>query len=523
MSPGLLVSETGTRSQQDGQPASSSRRTLVPLASLLLVVAGFGIGLAGLWPLLHQQWTEVNDYNHGYLMLAMAGWLAWRRWREQPPRQLAPDWRWLFPLGGVLAILLLMELVFLNVPRLYVLPLLVVAATGLVFGREAAHRVLWPALLLYFAMPFWAALAGHLQALTTRVNTWLLELAAVPAYIEGNFVYLPAGAFEIAEGCSGLNYLIVGMSLGAFYGLAFLRTWPARLALFAVAVAVTLVSNWLRVYIIIMAGYLTDMEHYLVRVDHISFGWVLFAVVLVPVLFCAGWLERRGSSRARPGGDPVPGGSAASSASTNPVPMLGAAALCAVLLLLPGALNSIGAGGDVAPEPTALSADEAMRYTPTLDWQPVFDGGQVERAARVVDGQVIETYRAWYPRQRREARVIRYHHSFTGETWRPVGREVRELRFGNDTRAVIEFHGYASGQEALMWAWYEVGGRQATSNLGVKLQEVAALARGRRDAGAVAIASACRPDCAHAAASLQAYLQTTATGPDEGPSRGRAP
>ncbi len=29
-----------------------------------------------------------------------------------------------------------------------------------------------------------------------------------------------------------------------------------------------------------VAGYLTDMQHYLVRVDHYYFGWALFAVAM---------------------------------------------------------------------------------------------------------------------------------------------------------------------------------------------------------------------------------------------------
>ena len=41
-------------------------------------------------------------------------------------------------------------------------------------------------------------------------------------------------------------------------------------------------------FIIIVAGDLTDMQHYLVRVDHSVFGWVVFAVAMVAFLLLAG-------------------------------------------------------------------------------------------------------------------------------------------------------------------------------------------------------------------------------------------
>jgi EpsI family protein len=498
-------------SEMHDRPAVGHRARRVPpsvlliAGALLVVAAGFAMGLAELWPLLHRQWTEVADYNHGYLMLAMAAWLTWRSWQADPPRRLAPDWWWLAPLAAALGTLLLMELVFLNVPRLYVLPLLLVSCIGLVFGRAAALHVIWPALLLYFALPVWVALGPHLQALTTTVNISLLDLASVPAYIEGNFVYLPAGTFVIAEGCSGLNFLIVGMSLAALYGLAFLHTWRSRALLFAIAVGVTLLSNWLRVFIIITAGHLSDMQHWLVS-EHVRFGWFLFAFMLLPVLLCASWLERRGGAP-----NPQVGQRRSALPPAQPA-MFAAAVLCAILLFLPGLPASVGT--HALPTVEALPAEAAggvPRRDPVLRWQPVFEGGETDQAAYAIDGLHIEVYRAVYPRQDRESRVIRFRHTVTGPGWRPVSEQLRTIELHEGAFRVIEHHGYAGGREALIWAWYEAGGRPATSNLGLKWQELVALTHGRRDAAAVAIASPCRPDCVTAAAGMQAFLAANAS------------
>jgi hypothetical protein len=41
-----------------------------------------------------------------------------------------------------------------------------------------------------------------------------------------------------------------------------------------------LATNWIRIAIIILAGHLTEMNHYLVSGEHYSFGWGMFAVMM---------------------------------------------------------------------------------------------------------------------------------------------------------------------------------------------------------------------------------------------------
>ena len=69
--------------------------------------------------------------------------------------------------------------------------------------------------------------------------------------------------------------------------------------------ALALLANWLRVYTVIEAGYLTDMHHYLVSVSHYWFGWGVFALALVAFFWLSTWLPAgaataRETSRAAP-------------------------------------------------------------------------------------------------------------------------------------------------------------------------------------------------------------------------------
>ncbi len=115
--------------------------------------------------------------------------------------------------------------------------------------------------------------------------------------VEGVFVYLiGVGTFEVAHGCSGLRYLLVGgQALVLIYGELYLSRLRSRITLFCLGgVAFALLANWIRVFVIIyMGGYETNMQSGLIE-DHENFGWWVFAGTLVPPLyFLARQLEKR--------------------------------------------------------------------------------------------------------------------------------------------------------------------------------------------------------------------------------------
>lgn len=464
--------------------------------ALVVLVAGAAFGLSALWPSLHAQWSGSYTYNHGYLVLALALWMAWRHWRQRPPRELRPDWLALPVLAALVALLGLLELLFVNVPRLLLLPLLFVACVWLVLGRDAARRLFWPAVFVYFALPIWNVLNAVLQSVTTLVVTRMVAISDVPAFIEGNFVHIPAGTFEIAEGCSGLHYFIVGLALSAFYGLMYLATWPRRALLFVLTAAVAALINWIRVYLVILAGHLTDMQHYLVTVEHYNFGWLLFAIGLVPVLLLARRMEPAPGA-----GDDTPAAAQGFVASGRVLP---AAAVAAVALLVPRLLAG-------TPSPDALSAAElggpplaAIADAQGIDpaWQPRFVNAHEERAVLRSESQRVELYRAVYPHQDRDHRLVRYEQTFTGRGWRPVGSRQRTVPVNGAVLQVIEYEGYLQERPHLVWAWYEVAGEPAVSGVGAKLAELGGLLRGRRDAQAIALATDCGADCTAARSRL---------------------
>ncbi len=467
------------------------------LVAVGMIAVSAALALQSVWESLHFQWNTWL-YSHGYLVLAMSAWVAWSAWRRRPPAQLAPNWWWLVPFAGLVLLLSLMEVLFLNVPRLYLLPLLLVAAGGLVFGTRVAQRLVPPALLISFALPFWSEINGILQTLTTIVVTAMLAFGHVEMRIEGNFVILPVGVFEIADGCSGLNYLIVGMTLAAFYGLAFLDTWRRRALLFAVAVAVSIVSNWIRVYIIIVAGYVTNMEHYLVQVDHLTFGWILFMIAFVPVLWYARRLDRtevkEKTTRAGAG------------VSVDRKVMVAALAAGVILFLPRAAAGGSGEPRAVEAALPAVTAGGETRQPPATGWQPGFPEAAEDRASYAMANQQVDVYRAIYRRQDPERRLIHHRNRLVNPGVAVVARRQVPARIGNQEFTVNELEAMLE-ERRLIWTWYLVAGRPATGSIQAKLMELRGILSGRRDAVALAVSAACDPDCDAARARLRTFLE----------------
>ncbi len=299
---------------------------ILPIA-ILLLVASAAAGLPSLWARLHFFWTQVyGPFAHGYLVLVMALILAHRIWRSSPVQQLSPRWRAAPVFVLIVFGLVLMESLGLSASRLVLIAPLVLAAIWWVFGRDCAIRLLWPVGLICFALPPWGLLDRPLQWLTVQIVNQAVGIAGIPAFVQDNFFQLPSGTFEIALGCSGLNYLITALSLFSYYGLMYLGTWKKRFQLLSVAVAVAIVSNWIRVFALIVVGYATDMRHYLIQVEHHYFGWVLFALLMWPVLRLARALEDPESGAALP----------AAAIPTVSAAVLPAAVLAALVLVAAG-------------------------------------------------------------------------------------------------------------------------------------------------------------------------------------------
>ena len=101
---------------------------------------------------------------------------------------------------------------------------------------------------------------------------------------EGTTFAIPTGRWSVIEECSGINYLIASVAIGTLYAYLTFRSLTRRLAFIALSVAVPLVANGVRVYLIVIAAHLSN-NSFGAGVDHLVLGWVLYGAVLLALFW----------------------------------------------------------------------------------------------------------------------------------------------------------------------------------------------------------------------------------------------
>ncbi|MEM8815847.1 MAG: archaeosortase/exosortase family protein [Pseudomonadota bacterium] len=338
-------------------PAPNSVRFAVLLFACVVLYAPSWMPLPGLW------FDADSRYTHGWLLAFAVGGLLFASLRSAaglpPRRQLRVSLLLIVPLSLAWLLAFLSGLTAgAQVLALFVLS----TAAFAVLPFAAALRSASLLLVLLTAVPIWDHAGPYLQQLTRDVVAVLIGLTGIPGEIDGYFVQLPAGVFEIAEGCNGLQILIAALSLGGLTAWLSERGVRGRLAIVLSFAVAGLVANWLRVYVVILAGYLTDMQHYLVRQEHYTLGWSLFAVFAAILVFTFRPSRDALQSADRPAGRAALPFAAVLAAGCGPVLL----ALLAVVSK-PEFAELPPPGGDWLAEPTAsLDGSYSLRQTVAL-------------------------------------------------------------------------------------------------------------------------------------------------------------
>jgi len=167
--------------------------------------------------------------------------------------------------------------------------LLIVALTlylATSFSIVTAFQLLPLIGLLFFVVPIWAEINDLLVKLSSFTVGMLVDSVHLTAMIEGNTILIPSGRIVIADGCSGLRYLTISLLLG--YIISLLNGYNIRQSIIALitAAALGLLTNWIRIFSLVLIGYYTNMQSSLMH-DHETFGWILFAAILLPAIYWA--------------------------------------------------------------------------------------------------------------------------------------------------------------------------------------------------------------------------------------------
>lgn len=170
--------------------------------------------------------------------------------------------------------------VFANLIILLCIPIIFAAS----YSIRTAHFFVPIIGVLLFTIPVFGKLNGYLVLMSSHTVGFLVHLFGMTALIDGQNIYLPSGHIFIADGCSGIRYLTISILLG--YLLAILNNYNVRQTLytFILAIVLALLTNWIRIFALVVIGDMTEMKSSLMH-DHESLGWGLFAIIMLPSIF----------------------------------------------------------------------------------------------------------------------------------------------------------------------------------------------------------------------------------------------
>lgn len=223
--------------------AFSSRRFAGILLNALPLALAYGVVASG----LVRQWAEDPNYAHGFFVVPMAGWLAWRRRARVLSAPRTPD-------AAGFTLLSIAALVYLTgtaAAELFTTRLsLVLVVAGLVWtleGRARARPLAFPIAFLACMVPlpyvFYYQLTFPLQVESSRMAAALLGSAGLPVVREGNILNLEGYSLEVVTACSGLRSIMSLGTMALFVTDFFPISRVSKVILVAASIPVAVAAN----------------------------------------------------------------------------------------------------------------------------------------------------------------------------------------------------------------------------------------------------------------------------------------
>ncbi len=449
-------------------------------------------------------WWTSSTFNHCLVIIPIVGWLLWQRLDEVKPLKPAACPPGLALVAGAALLWVLGEAAGLGLLRHAALICMIQFTTITILGKQVARGIMFPLFYLVFLIPFGEELVPLLQTLTAKICVFLLSHSNIPSKIDGIFITVPNGFYQVAAACSGVKFLVAMLAYGTLAANVLFKSPKRRAVFMAAALILPILANGVRAFGTIYIGYLTN-TNFAKSFDHVVYGWFFFAFVMgLLMLGSWRWFDRKLSDPWLTDVPPV------SPSSFTP---LQAALAVFMIALLPLVWNmAVSTAGHVAVEhPITLPDVAGWQRVPMTDgppWAPRFDGADHRLLGRYRNaaGETVDFAVALYGWQEEGRKIIGYAHGAVDPEgpWRwtsdemapPNGKAERILGVDKVVRLVESF--------------YVVGGTVSANPASIKLSTMAAKLFGG-DQSAVALLVSAQEGRGDARATVDHFV--TALGP----------
>lgn len=464
-------------------------------------------------------WWRSPTFNHGFLILPVAGWLIWRQRQCLAGIAAQPWWPGLMLVTALGAAWMLAAIANVQVLQQYCLVLMCIAAVVTLYGRRVAAAIAFPLSYILLAVPFGEIFIPPLIDFTASFTVTTLKLAGIPVFHENNFIALPTGNWSVAEACSGLRYLIASLALGMLYACVNYQSMLKRLIFIGISLLLPILANGLRACMVVLIGHYSNMQ-LAAGVDHLVYGWLFFGAVMTLLFWCgAYWRD------AEP---PVPASTRSISAAASRPKHFVAAAIAVTMLGAvwpPLAAYILRAPLDDVPEPTLMLAAPPAPWRASRmragDWHMLHRGAPQRVMNNYSDGhRTVSLQLTWYRHQTEGAELlapVRRTVVSGAPQWEEVSITMRKLMLAERELTVRQSIQQAAHYKLLVWRWYRQAEVDTAHPQLLKLLLAKAKLTGSSDAGAeIILASAYDEQPAHAEAAMRDLLAAMLPNIDQG-------
>ena len=246
-------------------------RWRLPLLLWLGVVATLLVAYSDTLIAMVTIWERSGTFAHAFVVPPICVWLVWRL-RETLAQTRPQPVPWLLlPMALVALGWMLGRVAYANSVSHLAFTALLVLSVPAVLGWAVTRVIAFPLLFLFFAVPVGEALTPILMLWTADFVVAALRLTGVPVYREGQQFIIPSGSWSVVAACSGIRYLMASFMVGTLFAYLNYRSLKRRLAFVAVSIVMPIVANWVRAYLIVMIGHLSNNQ-LATGVDHIVYG-----------------------------------------------------------------------------------------------------------------------------------------------------------------------------------------------------------------------------------------------------------
>lgn len=475
------------------------RNHLVALgATVLAILAIFHNDLFD----MADKWWNISTYSHCLVIPMIIGWLIHERRSEVAALRPAAWWPGLVGIAVGAFGWMLGEAAGISLFRHVALIVMLQASVVTILGPSVARGLTFPLFYAVFLIPFGEEAIPAMQTITAKMSMVLLAMVGIPAQIEGVFITISTGLFEVAEACSGIKFLVAMIAFSTLSAHLCFVSWRRRAAFMVMAMVVPVFANGIRAFATIYISYLTNSTEFASSFDHIIFGWVFFALVMLIVMGIAWPFFDRVST------DPFLDGSEAL-VKSKPAPLvlasLASLAVVVAMIMLQGFLANLGR----TPLPQLVMLPQVAGWERTVEqvsypWQPRFDGADHRLGGQYIDadGNRVDVLVVLYGWQAEGKEIVGFGQGLlppeSGWSWANATPAPE-----NGKADMI----YAPGAEREVASFYMMGGKMTGSASRIKLATLKARMLGGDQVAAAILISAENTQAKPARVQIDAFLR----------------